>query len=323
MLRPNRCDFGVGVVVRITRTVWLLALVAPITFGLSRSVAIANEALPADPDIAQAPGLFAGGKLLATGGVSQVEGAGGGGITPWAMITGNETGSGIGANIHVTGIVVDDFNLQSAGLAVGLFDHLELSYARQVFDTQSAGAALGLGKGYTFGQDVWGAKLRLAGDAVYGQDTWLPQVSVGVQYKSADRAAVLSAIGARNHKGVDYYLSATKIILTDSLLVNATLRLTKANQTGLLGFGGDRDDDYSFEGEGSLAYLVSRNVVVGVEYRMKPDNLHFAREEDWADAFIAWFPSKNFSATLAYADIGDVATRRDQRGLYLSLQTGF
>ena len=31
------------------------------------------------------------GKLTATGGVSQLEGAGGGGLTPWALITGYGT----------------------------------------------------------------------------------------------------------------------------------------------------------------------------------------------------------------------------------------
>ena len=37
--------------------------------------------------------LFDGGKLLATGGVSQVEGAGGGGLANWALITGYGTRS--------------------------------------------------------------------------------------------------------------------------------------------------------------------------------------------------------------------------------------
>jgi hypothetical protein len=40
------------------------------------------------------------GKLLATGGVSQVEGAGGGGLTPWALITGYGTRDSYGANAN-------------------------------------------------------------------------------------------------------------------------------------------------------------------------------------------------------------------------------
>ena len=44
------------------------------------------------------------GKLTATGGVSQLEGAGGGGLVPWALITGYGTRDSWGANAHVTGV---------------------------------------------------------------------------------------------------------------------------------------------------------------------------------------------------------------------------
>ena len=37
-------------------------------------------------------------------------------------------------------------------------------------------------------------------------------------------------------------MSGTKVFLAQSLLVNVTLRYSKANQFGLLGFGGDEDD---------------------------------------------------------------------------------
>ena len=42
------------------------------------------------------------GKLLATAGVTQIEGAGGGGLAPWAVITGYGTRDAIGANAHYT-----------------------------------------------------------------------------------------------------------------------------------------------------------------------------------------------------------------------------
>jgi hypothetical protein len=88
--------------------------------------------------------LFDSGKLLATGGVSQVEGAGGGGLANWAMITGYGSRDGAGANVHYTVVPLTNYSLQSAGIAVGLFDRLELSYAWQGFDTQNVGAVLGV-----------------------------------------------------------------------------------------------------------------------------------------------------------------------------------
>ena len=71
-----------------------------------------------------------GGKLLLTGGVSQIEGAGGGGLTPWALIGGYGSRDQIGANAFYTRVDVDDYALDAYGAMVGLYDRVELSYAR-------------------------------------------------------------------------------------------------------------------------------------------------------------------------------------------------
>ena len=118
-------------------------------------------------------------------------------------------------------------------------------------------------------------------------------------------------------------MSATRIELENSLLWNATLRLTEANQMGLLGFGGDKHDGTRLELEGSVAYLPTRHTAVGIEVRGHPDNLVFARQEAYKDVFCALFPSKNLSITLAYVDLGSIATFNEQNGAYLSVQTGF
>lgn len=281
----------------------------------------AVAALGASP--AQAGDLVAGGKLLLTGGVTNLEGAGGGGLASWATITGYETRDGVGANVHATRVDLPDYGFRSYGAAVGFRDRVELSYARQAFHTGSTGGKLGLGDGFTFRQDVVGAKLRVLGDALYDQDRLLPQVAVGVQFKHNNQGAVIRAVGGKDHNGIDYYVAATKILLNESLVLNGTVRLTRANQTGLLGFGGDRDDGYSAQFEGSAGYLVSKRLLVGAEYRSKPDNLGFAAENDWVDVFAAYAVNKHLSVTVAYADLGDIASFEDQRGLYVSLQAGF
>ncbi len=167
------------------------------------------------------------GKLLATAGVSQIEGAGGGGLVPWALITGYGTKDAVGANAHYTYVHTARFDLHTAGAAVGLYDRVELSIARQWFDTRAVGGRLGLGNNYTFDQTVVGAKVRLIGDAVYDQDSWLPQIAIGAQYKSNNRGPLLSAIGAKSADGVDFYVSGTKLFLAQSLLLNATVRATQ------------------------------------------------------------------------------------------------
>ncbi|HYC03989.1 MAG TPA: DUF3034 family protein [Azospirillaceae bacterium] len=287
---------------------------------LCRPAAAQSEAAP-PPSRFDVPGPLFSGKLPLTGGVASLEGSAGGGLTPWALIGGQGTRDQIGGYGFATLVRSQDYELRVAGATVGLWDRVELSVAQQAFDTRNVGAALGLGRGFTFHQTVLGAKVRLAGDAVLEQDRWLPQLAVGLQFKDNDRAGVLRAIGARDDTGVDVYASATKLFLAQSLLLSGTVRLTKANELGILGFGGV-DDRYEPQFEGSAALLLTRRLAVGAEYRMKPDNLAIVDEDDWADLFLAWSPNKNVTVTLAYARLGTVAIERGQRGLYLSLQLG-
>jgi hypothetical protein len=138
-------------------------------------------------------------------------------------------------------------------------------------------------------------------------------------------------LGAKT-RGTDLYVSATKLFLAPGLLVNGTLRATKANQNGLLGFGGSADSSYSLQPEVSLAWLLRKNVAIGAEYRAKPDNLNPSvlgdalKEDDWLDLFVAWAPSKHVSLTLAYVDLGrivpGIVTRR-QTGAYASMQLAY
>ena len=283
---------------------------------LGASLLVAAQGVRADE-------LRPGGKLLLTQGVSNVEGAAGGGLASWALISGYETRDGIGGNAHATYVNLPDYAFRAAGVAVGLYDRLELSYTRQAFDTGATGAKLGLGSGFTFHQDVVGAKLRVLGDAVYNQDSWIPQVAVGAQYKKADRGAVIGLLGGKDDSGVDWYVAATKLLLDQSLVLNGTLRATKANQTGLLGFGGNRQDSYQTQFEGSAALLLTRKLAMGVEYRTKPDNLVGLKEDNWADVFVAYAVNKTVSVTAAFVDLGEIATFKGQRGVYLSLQAGF
>jgi len=268
------------------------------------------------------------GKFLATGGVSTVEGGAGGGIVPWALITGYGTRDSWGASAFATRVATQDYRLNTFGVAVGLGDRVELSLARQDFQGDLAPLDQ-----LRIKQDIFGVKLRLAGDAIYAQDSWMPQVALGVQYKHNKGIGGLGALGvtnvqqlgARNDSGVDVYLAATKLLFEQSLLVNATLRATRANQMGLLGFGGDKGNSTKVMPELSVGYLLTRKWVVGAEYRRKPHNLGVDNEKAYKDVFIAWVPNRHFSLTAAYADLGTITVfnPNTQRGLYLSAQTGF
>jgi hypothetical protein len=268
------------------------------------------------------------GKLLATGAVSQIEGAGGGGLSPWALITGYGSRDSWGANAHATAVRTQDYALDSQGVAIGLADRFELSFARQHFKGQLAPLS-----GLSIRQDIVGVKIKLIGDAVYDQDLLLPQIAIGAMFKHNKGVGGLGALGvsqvldlgAKDDRGVDLYLAATKLLLDSSLLLNGTVRATKANQMGLLGFGGDQGNRHQAMLELSVAYMVNRKLVAGVEYRMKPSNLGVDHEKDYYDVFVAWFPNKHVSVTAAYAVLGDITVfnPRRQHGAYVSVPTGF
>jgi hypothetical protein len=201
---------------------------------------------------------------------------------------------------------------------VGVHDRVELSLTRQLF---SLGTTV---PGQSIRQDIVGAKVKVAGDAVIDQDSWLPQIAIGMQHKRNRDMAIPFALGARKASGTDFYVSATKLYLGGfagrNLLLNATLRATRANQLGLLGFGGDKRDRYQAQVETSAAVFLNDYIAVGAEYRFKPDNLSVFPEDNYSDFFAAWFFNRHASLTLAYARLGQIADKKKQDGVYLSLQ---
>jgi hypothetical protein len=300
---------------RILSIIWLAAQVG----GRAESASAPFEN-PVIPDE---------GKLPLTAGFTDIDGAGGAGLVPWAIITGYGTDDSYGANAHYTLVSLGDFRLRSYGIAVGALDRVEASVTQDQFS--ATGTAL---SGLTVEQRIYGLKVRLTGSAVYDQDSWAPQTAIGVEYKRnsgiSDVPGVVDPrqLGAVSDTGSDFYLSATKVYLAQSLLLDVTLRYTNANEFGLVGFGGDLKRDRSVRFESSVAYLLARTVAVGAEYRDKPHNLSVDDERGAWDAFVAWTASRHVSVVAAFVSAGSILSpvtheTRDQNGAYLSLQVGF
>ncbi|SDU12512.1 DUF3034 family protein [Halopseudomonas salegens] len=266
---------------------------------------------------------FAGDRLLATGGATSIEGAAGGGIVPWAVMSGYATREQWGGDVFATHVDTRDYRFDSFGASFSYANRVELSVARQRLDIGRLSRQLSLPDS-SLHQDVFGLKVRLFGDLVYDR---LPQVSAGLQHKRQRNFTIPQTVGARRSSDEDAYISASRLVLGGAfgynLLLNGTLRYSRANQTGLLGFGGDRNDQHDWLGEASVAVMPSPHWVVGVEYRQKPDNLSFARESDWKDIFVGYFPNKHLAVVAAWADLGSIATLDDQTGMYLSLQLSY
>ncbi len=226
------------------------------------------------------------GKVLATGGVSMVDGAGGGGITPWATITGYATRDGINGDVHYTYANLSNYTLHSYGGAVGLWDRVELSYSESVLTTGSTFDTVGLAAeaiGYgnngiepfntTIEMSTFGAKVRVFGEAIYDSDNLIPQIAIGGFYKKNKNEELLRALGAAESKDWEGYIAATKIFFPINTLINITARYTAANQTGLVGFGGPEDDKKEWRPEISIAYLLRKDTAIGIEFQKHGNNL--------------------------------------------------
>lgn len=201
--------------------------------------------------------------------------------------------------------------------------------------------------------ETYGAKLRLFGDAVYTSDSWIPQVAIGGLYKRNSTPEFLHTLGANKSKDYEIYLAATKVLFPISTLVNVTARYTSANQIGLTGFGqctgNDCTNKKEVRMEVSIAHLLAKNFAIGGEWQQHGDNLdgksvnvgalnltpitnllpglqnalQQEKESDWYDFFFAYAPSKNYSITMAYLMLGNIAVAQDQNGFYISLHATF
>ena len=116
------------------------------------------------------------------------------------------------------------------------------------------------------------------------------------------------------------------------VLLDGDLIETKANQLGLLGFGSSTDNGYHAEFAGSAAILINRGLAFGGEYRTMPRDLKsVGRASNYAYVYVAYFPTKHFSVTAAYAFLGQVApavdnagsSTKNENGVYISGQLAF
>jgi hypothetical protein len=292
--------------------------------ALLLSASIQAQTAPAPRPAAEPAPATHNGKLLLTGGVSSIDGAAGGGLTPWAVIGSYASDGEVGATAFATRAHTQDYGLTTYGAALGWRDRVEVSLARQAFDASVVVPDT------TLKLDIVGVKVKLAGDAVLDADTWMPQIAIGAEFKHLNPGAavggVLDSVAAKRD-GTDLYVSATKLFLAQGILVNGTLRATQANQNGLLGFGSADNRRYHLEPEVSVARLLRKDLALGAEYRAKPNNLAFAGaafdEAAWKDVFIAWTPTKQVSVTAAWLDLGNIVGHTRQTGAYLSLQLAY
>jgi hypothetical protein len=254
--------------------------------------------------------------------VTTIDGQGGGGLVPWALLASSPS-------VSITGLNTQNLGINSIAVNGGIANRVELSYAHTTVDVVPLTTA------NLASIDNYGFKVKLndMGD--------LPQFSIGVVNKQASGSLLDSTVvpAVKNSKsGTDVYIAATKVvnIAGTNVLLNGVIRASKANQLGALGFGGGNaagaKTGYSYKPEVSAEVFASDNVLIGAEYRAEPANgvtatdgvLH---QNAAYDLNIVYIASKNLALTAAYVNLGQVAPAiagsNRQAGMYLQAQVTF
>lgn len=265
---------------------------------------------------------------------TNVEGSAGGGVVPMALMHPQ------GPLISYTNLTTQNFGIQSIAIGGTIADRAEVSLGHLMTTVPTIYCTAGFCTDNRITVNTLGLKVK-----VLDMSDSAPQVAIGLQHKSSSGSLldVLQTAGAISGKsGTDVYAVATKVVTMGGkgVVLNGVLRATKANQMGILGFGGGTaaggKTSYSVEPEVSVGVFLADNVIFGGEYRAKPNNISAAagglgvKEEGAYTLFMAYIPNKNMTITAAYANLGQVGastaavggTAR-QDGMYLQLQANF
>lgn len=285
-----------------------------------------------------------------------IEGSGGGAIVPWAYIA-NPPKDGQQIGMPSAGAwfwTSSDYDFYFLNAAISPHKRVELGIAYANLDISElrsdlkADSLAALGAGLDGNEDdlsmiVAHVKLLLVEET----DT-LPAIAVSAEYKKSlnieDMADDLTAgvrsigglsaapgllewMGYDDDSGVDFNVMATKLWKNTPLpiLTSLSIRATKANQTGFLGFS----DDWKIQPEATVAVVARGDLIIGAEYRSKPDELNsvneylftnaggirptqlnkYSFEEDaFVDFFVVYLPPSIPGLTLAagVANIGNI-----------------
>ena len=264
---------------------------------------------------------------------TNIEGSAGGGLVPMALMHPQ------GPLVSFTNLTTQDFGIQSIAIGGTIADRAEVSLGH-LRTTLPASYAGFYGTDNRITVNTLGLKVK-----VLDMSDSAPQVAIGLQHKSSSGALLntLKAAGAiSGTSGTDAYVAATKVVTMGGkgVVLNGVLRATKANQMGILGFGGGTaaggKTSYSVKPEVSAGVFLADNVILGGEYRAKPNNISSAaaglgiEEEGAYSLFMAYIPNKNMAITVAYVNLGQVGASQaavagtaKQDGMYLQLQANF
>jgi hypothetical protein len=231
-------------------------------------------------------------------------------------------------------------NIETLAVTETVGGRVELGYAASRFGLGTLGSTVAAKTGLEIGRsDVYLHNFNARGlvikEGSYGPFT--PAVTVGIQAKYNDgiseisnnlkSGGVMRSIGFHNNFGIDYVLTATKLIpkvANRPLIVTGGFRLSEADQIGYAGFG----DAYVGTFEGNLVYLVTNNVAAAAEYRQKREAYVglpgiWNKEDNWWTLGVGYVANSHLTGTVGYGNFGHVLDTVENAGWALSAKYEF
>ena len=258
------------------------------------------------------------------------EGYAGGAITPMAYFCNPGAPGSIASlpSAAYTFISIDGKKLHAVTISQVFFEQLEFSYAYNHVNVGSfyneVRKKLGVGLTHDNVQlHHFNLRWMFLKENSFDCE-FIPAVTAGIHFKYNSRidqidkglGRGISALGYDKPFGIDWTLTASKTIIepifSRPLIITAGLRLSRAAQMGLFGFG----DDYRASFEGSIVYWPIEQIAVGYEFRQKHDPLHgipgiLFQEDSWHTILVAWIVNNRITIAGVIGFVGDVGNTED------------
>lgn len=248
---------------------------------------------------------------FAAGLPGQIEGASGGILTPGPQLAG--TSDPVSGNVAITHARLTDLQFTAIGASLTLDDRLELSAAQP---------NLGAGSSDDVRQNVFAARLRLAGSA---HAPLRPAASVGVSHRRQRDFGLEERIGMTPERRNDWdaTLSAGggyRLGPTQAVLAHATARYTRANAGGLFGFGHAGEDNHRLQFEGAVHASLTSRLSISGEYREHRRQPAGDPGDPWWSAYAGYGVNEAVHLALGWQDLGRLGGQPRQDGPFIALR---
>ncbi len=254
-----------------------------------------------------------------------IEGVGGGVITPMAyMCNTGPAGTIVGRPVVAyTFLNLGSKTISAVSITQTFLRRIEVGYAYNHFNIATLPTDITKATGLNAGRNdlhLNHFNLRVMLIEENSFDLPLPAITVGVHFKHNEGikkidsriGGGLRAMGYERHYGMDYTLTATKMFpklaLGRPIVLTGGMRLSRAAQIGLLGFG----DSTALTFEGSVAYLPTGWLLLAYEIRTKNNPFHttsslIGREQNWHAFSATWLINEHLSVSGVCGFLGTVA----------------